>query len=133
MSKWVMQAHFKHLHFSNFPMVWKTLRTIGFWSLQSLSKHSRVHRDSNSQHVNSLRIVRVFSFTLFCTPEGMIVRLPGLVLARTLAIPFALVTSPRLVLRHLKWIGYLHIKVFYKKPKPLQWLVVFFNKARNWF
>jgi len=49
MSKWVMQAHFRHLCFNSFPMVLRIFQAIGFWSLQSLSEHSGIHRDSNSQ------------------------------------------------------------------------------------
>jgi len=79
-----MQAHFRHLHFNSFPMVWKTLRDIGFWPLQSLSEHSGVHRESNSQHGNSLGSVRVLSLTLFCTLGGMRMWLSGLVLATPL-------------------------------------------------
>ncbi len=84
MSKWVMQAHFRHLHFNSFPMVWRTLRDIGFWPLQSLSEHSGVHRESNSQHGSSLGSVRVLSLTPFCTLGGMRIRLSGLVLATPL-------------------------------------------------
>jgi hypothetical protein len=92
MSKWVIRAHFRHLSFNNFPMVWKTLGSIGFWPLQSLSEHSRVHRDSNSQGGSSFRSVRVHSLTL-----SFILGLPSW-LATLQA--FALVVSPRLRLWH---------------------------------
>jgi hypothetical protein len=69
-------------------MVWRTPWNIGFWPLQSLSEHSEVHWDSNSQHGSSLGSVKVLSLTLFYIPEGMKMQLPGLVLARTLTSPF---------------------------------------------
>jgi hypothetical protein len=68
MSKWVMQTHFKHLCFNSFQMVWKTLRAIGFWPLQSLSEHSGVHWDFNSRSERSFGSVRVHSLTLSFTP-----------------------------------------------------------------
>jgi hypothetical protein len=51
------------------------------WRLQLLSKHSGVHRDSNSQGGSSLGSVRVHSLTLSFTP-----RLP--LLARNLVSPY---------------------------------------------
>jgi hypothetical protein len=30
MFKWVMQAHFRHLHFNSFPMLWKLFKLMGF-------------------------------------------------------------------------------------------------------
>ncbi len=70
-------------------------KTLGFWPLQSLSEHSGVHRDSNSQHGNSLGSVRVLSLTLFFTPGGMKMWLPGLILACTLSSPFCLGRKPK--------------------------------------
>jgi len=35
--------------FNSFPMVLKNPQSIGFWPLQLLFEHSKVHRDSNSQ------------------------------------------------------------------------------------
>jgi hypothetical protein len=95
-----MQPHFRHLCFNIFPMIWRTLQAIMFWPLKSLSKHSGIHKDSNSQHGSSLGSVKVLSFTLFCTLGGMRMWLSGLVLACTLASPFALVANPRLGSRH---------------------------------
>jgi hypothetical protein len=43
MSKLVMQAHFRHLCFNNFPMIWIILQTNGFWPLKSLFENSGVH------------------------------------------------------------------------------------------
>ncbi len=56
-----------------------------FWPLQSLSKDSEVHEDSNSQSGNSLGSVRVPSRTLSYTPKNMRCDSWVALLARTLA------------------------------------------------
>jgi hypothetical protein len=43
MSKWAMQAHFRHVHFNNFPVVWIPLQADGFWPLQSRFEDLGVH------------------------------------------------------------------------------------------
>jgi hypothetical protein len=78
-----MQAHFRHLCFNSFPMVWKNPQAIGFWPLQSLFEHSGVHWDSNSQHGEFIwECEGSFPHTLLYF-RG----LPGLVLAHTLVSP----------------------------------------------
>jgi len=94
-SKWVMWAHFKILCSKSFSMILRTFPSNGFWPLQSLSKDSRVHWDSNSQNVNSLESVRVHSLTLSCTPKSMKCDSRVSYLARTFRT-LALVTNPRL-------------------------------------
>jgi hypothetical protein len=59
----------------------KLLNPLGFWTLQSLSEHSIVHWDSNSQGGSSLGSVRVHSLTFVFTPM-----LP--LLARNLTSPY---------------------------------------------
>jgi hypothetical protein len=80
-----MRAHFRHLHFSSFLMIWRTPQSIGFWPLQLLSKHSRIHRDSNSQCGSSFGSVKVYSLTLACTPGSMRLDSQASFLARDLA------------------------------------------------
>jgi len=46
MSKWLIQGHFQHLHFNNFPMVWRTPQGEVFWPLQSSYEVSGVPEDS---------------------------------------------------------------------------------------
>ncbi len=40
--KWVMQAHFRHLHLKSFPMVYGTLQSNEFWPLKLFSKNLRL-------------------------------------------------------------------------------------------
>jgi hypothetical protein len=46
MSKWLMQSHFRHLHFNSFSMRWRTPQGKVFWPLQSNSEISGVPKDS---------------------------------------------------------------------------------------
>ncbi len=46
MSKWLIWGHFRHLHFNNFPMTWRTPQGEVFWPLQSNSKILGVSKDS---------------------------------------------------------------------------------------
>jgi hypothetical protein len=87
MSKWVIWAHFRHLRFNSFPMIWRTFQSIGFWPLKSLSKHSGVHWDSNSQSGSSFGSVRAYSLTLSCTLGSMWHDTRASLLARNLATP----------------------------------------------
>jgi hypothetical protein len=71
MSKWAMRAHFRHLRFKSFPMIWRVPQVIEFWPLKLLSEVLRVHRDSISQSGSCLRSVNVHSLTLSYTPGSM--------------------------------------------------------------
>jgi hypothetical protein len=109
MFKWVMRAYFRHLRFKSFPIIQRTSRAIEFWPLQSLFEVSGVHRDSISQSGSCLGSVRVHSLTLSNIPGSMwcdsrassCLNSRASFLARTLAIPFTLVASPKLGLRQL--------------------------------
>ncbi len=46
MSKWLMQEHFRHLHFDSFPIIWTTPQGKLFWPLQLNSEVSGVSEDS---------------------------------------------------------------------------------------
>jgi hypothetical protein len=59
MSKWVMQAHFRHLRFNNFQWYKEIFNPIGFDPLKLPSKDPGVHWDSNSQNGNSFESVRM--------------------------------------------------------------------------
>jgi hypothetical protein len=82
-----MQAHFKHFRSKRFPMIQGTLQSNEFWPLESLSKDSKVHWDSNSQSGSFLGSVRVHSLTLFCTLRSTKCDSQASLLARTLASP----------------------------------------------
>jgi hypothetical protein len=66
-----MRAHFKHLCFTTFPMVYGNFQSNELWPLKLFFKNSRVHWDSNSQNGSSLGSVWVHSFTFSYTPENM--------------------------------------------------------------
>jgi hypothetical protein len=66
-----MRTHLRHLRSKNFLVIWLFLQSNGFWPLQSLSKNSEVHRDSNSQSGSSLGNVGVHSLTLSHTLGNM--------------------------------------------------------------
>jgi len=109
MSKWVMRANFKHIHFNNFPTIWKTPWAIAFWPLQSLSEHLRVHRDSNSQHGSSLGSVMVLSLTLFCNLGKHENVTPRFSLGLHLYKPFCPSCEPKVrvvTLRMIEWPTY---------------------------
>ncbi len=61
--KWVMWAHFKHLSFKSFSMVYWSFRSNEFWPLQLPFENLWIHQDSNSQNGSSLGNVEVHSFT----------------------------------------------------------------------
>jgi len=80
------------------------VNTLSFLPLQSLSEHSEVHRDSNSQGRSSLGSVRVHSLALSFTPE-----LP--LLARNL-VSLCLGCEPKAkVAIWLIWWWYKHVRV----------------------
>ncbi len=76
MSKWVMRAHFRHLHSKSFPIP----QAIEFWPLQSLFEVLEVHRDSISQNGSCLGSVRVHSLILphtFLRSQEYVMLLPS--------------------------------------------------------
>ncbi len=66
-----MWTHFRHLHFKNFPIIWRTFQSNEFWPLKSLFENLGIHQDSNSQSGSSLNSVGVHSLTLSYTPRSM--------------------------------------------------------------
>jgi hypothetical protein len=46
MSKWLIQGHFRQLHFDSFLMTWRTPQGEVFWPLQSNSEDLGVPKDS---------------------------------------------------------------------------------------
>ncbi len=94
-----MRAHFRHLSFNSFPMIWKTLQANGFWPLHSPFENSRIHWDYNSQNGSSFGSVKVHSLTFLWTPKSMRCD-PGLPSWPTTLQAIALVASPRLRLQH---------------------------------
>jgi len=85
--KWVMQAHFKHLCYKNFPMIYKKNHSNKLRPLKSLFKNSGVHQNSNSKNGNSLGSVGVHSFTFSYNPKSMICDSQASFLACTFASP----------------------------------------------
>ncbi len=71
MSKWLMQAHFRHLYFDSFLIIQITPQCEVFWPLQSNSEFSRVPEDSQlpiskvwvaTSHSFKLGLWHLFSF-----------------------------------------------------------------------
>jgi hypothetical protein len=86
-SKWVMQAHFRHLSLNIFLMIQNTIQSNGFRPLQSPSENSGIHWDFNSQNGSLVGSVRVDSLTFFCNPGSMRCDSQASLLARNLASP----------------------------------------------
>ncbi len=117
-----MRALFRHLRSKSFPMVPRAHQFIEIWPFNSPSKVSKVHQDSLSQNGSCLGSVSFHSLTLPRTSLNSqeCVVIPGLSLGphssnafaftpelpsfwlATLQ-PLALVTSPKLGLRHPHW------------------------------
>jgi hypothetical protein len=63
MSKWAMRAHFRHLHFNNFPMIF--FKLMGFDPCNRALKIQESIWNSNSHNGSSFGSVKVHSLTLF--------------------------------------------------------------------
>ncbi len=85
MSKWVMRGPFQTSKFQELSNDIKNFSIHWVLTLQLLSEHSGVHRDSNSQCGSSLESVRVYSLTLSCTLGSMRHDSQASFLARNLA------------------------------------------------
>jgi hypothetical protein len=100
MFKWAMRTHFRHLSFTSFPMIWRTLWGDSFDPCNHTLKIWESFWDSNSQHGSSLGSVRVHALTLFALPGVCDVTLGSLSWPAPLQL-LALGANPRLRLWHL--------------------------------
>ncbi len=115
MSKWVMQAHFRHLSFNMISMIQRTLWIDRFWPLQSRSEDLGVHLGLQFPQWEFTWECEGSCHHTLCTPKSMWCDSRAPFWPATLQT-LALVASPRLGLRQF----------FKPNGKNLHWYKQFF-------